>query len=131
MERVLIQSAFNTLSNMGVSGGSISSDKKSVKLLYFGERDALDGWISEVSKKLGDELGINGYHVAYSHGYLDSLTIGNRQGEDNVYPERDQRLGSKAWDDHAAGGQPGIYERATDTFLVPYVLAVKAEGGDL
>jgi hypothetical protein len=120
-----ISEVFKTLGDLGEDGASISIDKKAVKLLYFGDEDGFAKWLGDINEALGDKHGIKGYHIAYAKGNLDEFI----QGDTNVYSETDQRLGSKAWDGNASRGKPGIYERATDAFLVPYILAVKAEGG--
>ena len=38
------------------------------------------------------------------------------------------RVGRETWDSVSTAGSPGVYERATSALLVPYILAVKAEG---
>jgi hypothetical protein len=51
-----------------------------------------------------------------------------KENEDGSISRSYRSYAQGAWDSALAPGSPGIYERATSALLVPYILAVKAEG---
>ena len=51
-----------------------------------------------------------------------------KENEDGSISQSYRSYGRKVWDSALAPGSPGVLERATSALLVPYILAVKAEG---
>ena len=51
-----------------------------------------------------------------------------KENEDGSISRSYRSYGQSAWDSALTPGSPGVFDRATSALLVPYILAVKAEG---
>lgn len=71
-------------------------------------------------------------HVNHSkdeHGRRTAADTTLRKTKNGNDSETNKGRGSAAWDTNVTGGSSVLFGRATDTFLVPYLLSVQAEGG--
>jgi hypothetical protein len=118
-----VTAAFQAFNAIGEEA-SMTPDGKALTFLYFGEETGADAHVNSL-RQVAQEVGLEGEYGGYSHGALDSFQEKDDNG--NV-TEGYSRIVRETWDTNAPAGSPGIYERSTDSLLVPYILAIKAEG---
>ena len=118
-----VNAAFKAFNAIG-EDASVTPDGKSFKFLYFGEGDKIVAYKDNL-KIVADKLGFTGVTIAYNRGNLDDFKKVDENGNDK---RSYRQILSGTGDTLSTAGASGILDRATDSLLVPYILAVRAEG---
>ena len=68
------------------------------------------------------------FYFKRAHNEFDLHEFQGEENQDGSISRSYRIRAREVWDSALAAGSPGVLDRATSALLVPYILAVKAEG---